>query len=351
MKNKKIPQPRLRSFDALKLFAIFLVLWGHSIQYLQSGHYADEPVYRYIYSFHMPLFMMLSGYFALPAMKLTLFKFFKKKFLQLLLPCITWGVIIWLGFNVVPYLFKGNSNFSANALWLTMTGYFWLLKSAFLCYAIAYIGFKPKTNRYCWIILTLLVSQLIPSFNINIMYPCFLVGMALKETEIKWQSKAVYLLIICSVAFLILLCFWDKTFWEESDKSIHLSLISEGIAAFMMSVYKQTYRIVIGMAGSFTFITLFYLTFKRINHSRFLDICSAWGQYTLGVYLLQTIILETIMSKYIKLDSLDFTTFNFIATPLISLMVLIICIVIAKLINKSQVLSFLLFGKSYQKAG
>ena len=55
---------RLVSFDLLKLFAIYLVVLGHCVQHLLPSHSYDEPMYVYIYSFHMPLFMMISGYFS-----------------------------------------------------------------------------------------------------------------------------------------------------------------------------------------------------------------------------------------------------------------------------------------------
>ena len=55
---------RLVYFDMLKLFAIFLVIVGHCAQYLLSSSPYDEPLYVYIYSFHMPLFMIISGFFS-----------------------------------------------------------------------------------------------------------------------------------------------------------------------------------------------------------------------------------------------------------------------------------------------
>lgn len=55
---------RLASMDMLKGFAIILVIAGHAVQYLISGHYYDKEVYRLIYSFHMPLFMAITGFFA-----------------------------------------------------------------------------------------------------------------------------------------------------------------------------------------------------------------------------------------------------------------------------------------------
>lgn len=55
---------RLASMDMLKGFAIFMVIAGHTIQYLISGDYCDKSAYRVIYSFHMPLFMAISGFFS-----------------------------------------------------------------------------------------------------------------------------------------------------------------------------------------------------------------------------------------------------------------------------------------------
>ena len=47
--------------DAVKGFAIYLVILGHSIQYAtsQDYNYAGNTIFQIIYSFHMPLFMMM----------------------------------------------------------------------------------------------------------------------------------------------------------------------------------------------------------------------------------------------------------------------------------------------------
>lgn len=47
--------------DIAKGIAIFLVVWGHVIKYtLPTGN----DIYNLIYSFHMPVFFCISGYFA-----------------------------------------------------------------------------------------------------------------------------------------------------------------------------------------------------------------------------------------------------------------------------------------------
>ena len=51
---------RLIYLDALRGFAILLVVVGHLIQYnYQSA--LDDPIFNAIYSFHMPLFFFISG--------------------------------------------------------------------------------------------------------------------------------------------------------------------------------------------------------------------------------------------------------------------------------------------------
>ena len=51
--------------DIIKGVAIFLMLWGHCIQYCvanSSVDFFENSVFKAIYSFHMPLFMLVSGY-------------------------------------------------------------------------------------------------------------------------------------------------------------------------------------------------------------------------------------------------------------------------------------------------
>lgn len=79
---------RLIWADMLKCFAIFLVLWGHSIQHLTPSGFMDNPVFRLIYSFHMPLFMIISGYFASGIIKKSWKNLLVKKSLQLVVPTI-----------------------------------------------------------------------------------------------------------------------------------------------------------------------------------------------------------------------------------------------------------------------
>ena len=57
---------RIGWIDVLKLVTIYFVVWGHVILFmgLPSDEVYSDPVCSFIYSFHMPLFMMISGFFS-----------------------------------------------------------------------------------------------------------------------------------------------------------------------------------------------------------------------------------------------------------------------------------------------
>ena len=57
------PQSRNPHFDNLKLILIFLVVFGHAIEYIGNTSRISNAVYSFIYTFHMPLFVFISGYF------------------------------------------------------------------------------------------------------------------------------------------------------------------------------------------------------------------------------------------------------------------------------------------------
>ena len=83
-------------FDLLKLFAIFLVLWGHVIQQFTILPGVENKTYQIIYSFHMPLFMMISGYFAVSIIKKGFWEVVWQKVQQLIIPATVGGVVIGL---------------------------------------------------------------------------------------------------------------------------------------------------------------------------------------------------------------------------------------------------------------
>ena len=84
--------------DMLKAILAFLVILGHVLQIrITTGDATTimQSAKYFIYSFHMPLFIALTGYF-LEGKIISPILFLRKKSLQLLSPLTVWGVLISL---------------------------------------------------------------------------------------------------------------------------------------------------------------------------------------------------------------------------------------------------------------
>ncbi|WP_298073482.1 acyltransferase family protein [uncultured Bacteroides sp.] len=331
-------QARIKWLDALKLFAIFLVLWGHAVQHLLSSEYWDEPVYRIIYSFHMPLFMTISGFFGakLSSIPFTIVLF--RKFRQLLLPAISFGLIYCI-------IVTCAGNLGGGGIWFFIHS-FWFLKSLFLCSITYCIASKvPKYTLFA-VVLSLIVSQVIPFCAFDRMYPCFIFGVALYKYFDYFQKNIRVMLAVSASIFIVMLVKFDASFLKGFNSDAIKSFDLMEIGRYL---YVRYYRILMGFAGSMTFIALFYSLSRWIPNSKLGDTLCKYGKYTLGIYILQTFFLEMILRDNLSCDGLSFCIFNFIVAPLISSCVLIICLVCIKIIHCSPIASWLLLGESFPR--
>lgn len=332
---------RLVYFDALKLFAIYLVIWGHCINWYQLGHGEYDVIYRYIYSFHMPLFMMISGFFSYSSMQLTACTFFKKKFKNLIYPCIIWGLILWIIVEPTHSFHYGHHHFSWVGLivdfyWLSD---FWFLKSCFLCYCLLFLCVLSGVKKKIWIPISLILSQGCSPFYFSFLYPCFLIGWLIKDNE-KFETIVNKHTLALLLSFCIMLYFWDLNAWHMSH-GLPSNILESGIMTILETGAFRFFRLSIGIIGSLFFISLFrYLS--KIKSQRVSSFCCKWGAYTLETYIFQAIIIERILHRYINISTIFYPS---IVLPVISFLILSICVYLTIFLRRSRVLAQLLWGK------
>ena len=59
------PASRVLFIDIARIYGVVLVYYGHIIEsYMKAGSAVAAMHYKFVYSFHMPLFFILSGYIA-----------------------------------------------------------------------------------------------------------------------------------------------------------------------------------------------------------------------------------------------------------------------------------------------
>lgn len=314
---------RILYIDLLKTFAIFLVIWGHAIMHFQPD-FENSVCFNVIYAFHMPLFMMLSGYFAASSMKLGAVEFLSKKFRQLLLPCLSWGILCWV--TISSGLIEGRFNLEIKELftgWLGLIDNFWFLKSCFICYMLAWGCKKAGKYQYVAFALAWLLCSMQGRFNLNMMFPSFVFGMLLRENTVidkvlykyRWLVAAIFL---CMLIYSI--CYDDSPYFL---------------------------KLLLGLSGAFTCFTLFREGENMLISQRVPLIFIKVGEKTLGIYVLQAITLEYLLPRYFQIDCLPIMAIATIL-PICSLILVFIHYGMCDIISKSRLLAFLMFGVKYK---
>ena len=118
--------------DFIKGIAILLVLVGHTIQYCYGadyfvqGTYFGNPIFKFIYSFHMPLFMAVSGFLLQQTLSHRAeLEVAKRRLRHLGLPILSFGVLAFaIKWTVHPVF---DIIGCAKELLLTCVGNLWFL--------------------------------------------------------------------------------------------------------------------------------------------------------------------------------------------------------------------------------
>lgn len=310
---------RRREFDVIKAFAIFLVLLGHTIQYLFESDPKGDVLYGLIYSFHMPLFMMVAGFFSSRSLEMPFKSFITNKVAHLLVPCVAMGLTVWLLWSLLFFVARGAPP-SLPDLVDGIVNNYWFLKSLFFCYLLAWFGCHSGLNSYLWLLLSLLMSYFCPLYNINLMYPAFIGGFLIRSHP-RFLATIQQYSLISTIVFLVFSFFLNSYIWEHS-----------------------LFRIILGLWGGASLLGLFSRYYKKQEGSFQLYI-EKIGQQTLGIYILQGVILESILPLFLHIDSMNRFFFDFIVAPIISLSVLLLCLALMCVIRKSQLTSVLFFGE------
>lgn len=154
---------RVGYIDSLKGIAIILVIVGHIIQYYYSPEaFRGNCVFRYIYSFHMALFMALSGYTVnnnFDSIR-AVFAKIDRRAINLLLPFICWGLFdnFFLGGAPLSQLFIR----SDLGLWFLHALFF--IYSIFLLVTFPVRGYGKKVN-YIVLLTTSIALTIIDQYN------------------------------------------------------------------------------------------------------------------------------------------------------------------------------------------
>jgi len=337
IKESVAENKRLEYIDALKGFAIFLVILGHVIILGRNANIA----YSVIYSFHMPLFFILSGFFFKSSLKLKPKDFLLKKSFQLLYPWAFWCILL----SIYPYFkydWPDNYTFLQIGI-LAFNRWFWFLRDLWLCYVIIYFCYRIFNKGYLVAIFSILFVFLFPFLKIqSFCLPVFLFGIMLKEIYsllLNYRNQILYISF-----FIFIFCLF---FWKDQYLSMYPSLFSSQSFNYEFpNLCIPLFRWLVGISGSLFFFIFFQ---KMYSPNKVFSYFNQIGQYTLGIYILQAVLLENLIPLFITFPNVNKWIYSLLITPLISFLVLEICVLILKWTEKSKPIETVLFGKHIYK--
>lgn len=306
-------------FDNIKFIMIFAVILGHAIEPFIKDLPGFKALYLFIYSFHMPVFIMVAG--MLSATKLDWGRF-KKLIQNLAIPFMVFTAIYEVGhyimFDELSKFFKDGVPYWL--LWFLPSLLFWRLTLPVMCKVPHYFIISLLLSLYAGTIADL--DKMLGFSRTLYFWPFFLLGHKLTAdflTQPSWKSVSKYIWVLLLIISLI-------GFWLANDMNhriLHGKLsygdlkqnIPEGIANRLW-IYLISFIMTFAVIGvipkhisvpedwkrNTLFAYLWHGLFIKIADSLgLIDIGSNWNPFSLFAALLLLSIISTIIlsSKYV----------------------------------------------------
>lgn len=343
---------RISFYDNLKFILILLVVIGHFIQYQLDSSYA-KGIFLFIYSFHMPLFIFVTGFFAKRVISGPTNKRMNK-IISYLLIYLIFKLLIFFTFRFVirqPYDFS--LFVEAGSPWYLLATAIWIILATITK------NIKPRYMLIFSVICCLLVgyeSTITDQFALSrvfVFFPFFLLGYYLTFEQInnlvnKLHQKTINILIAALtilVIFLVFVFFGDSLYFIRGILTgrnpyflLHLPFdipFSGLILRFLWLLYNILIAIVI-----FALIPRRKIFITKL------------GSRTLQVYVLQyfvtTILNYSFISVILKNTFGDYNVLVLILLGIITALILSVKI-IGKPFNKIMSLNYQKLYKANEK--
>lgn len=343
-------QSRSSLIDVCKGIAIVLVVLGHNIQYgsglefLRSDTYFENSMFKFIYSFHMPLFALISGYLCHIKSDDSKGRFIYRKIYTLFIPVFSWVVFeFFLGVVIKAQSIDSPVQLLKSFFSKLLYSY-WFLWAMLFCAIVIWIFEKYLCGNIVIGIMAIILSLFIPdSVNSNLyifVFPYYMMGYMWQ----KWRKRIVLstkwlkrIFLLDSVVFGILLLRYS---YNSYIYTTHTYLF--GASGWKNQIGIDLYRWIIGFAGSLFVILVCYFSEKRLYicvKNTLIDL----GKNTLGIYIVSTLINMYGYKIVYKIAGKYFSP-NVIIWIIETVLVLILCLVVCRMIKKSRILSIMFLG-------
>lgn len=333
--------------DILRGFAILMVVYGHCIQegngydFSTDMSYFDDKIYQFIYSFHMPLFALIAGYFACSSLSKA---DSRKSRISLLLRRVSTyfiPIFVWTMFECIReaiinvnlgYLTYTPVSFLSMFLGRLITNH-WFLWSMIICFIIVFVvRYCLNDNLIAYGIIYLSLFFIPDGYNFHAykylltFYVTAYLFRKNREVLTSLLSKVYERLPLSVLLWGLIFIILFLPYRREAFIYVSGYRITKNI--WYKQLIIDIYRTVIGFAGSIFFILLFKLLTKSLPKYQF-PLFSHMGRYSLGIYLISG--YSTILLFRQITDSLSYSALrNILETVIVAAMSLILSMIIGK---------------------
>lgn len=268
-------------FDNAKFILIILVVFGHVIRSFIDDNEFMLNVYKFVYTFHMPAFILISGFFAKG--------YDKKGYVQKIFKKLIIPYLIFQGIYSVYYFLVESGNTLALdlldphwSLWFLMSLFFWNL------FLFAYTKLDKRLAMLIAIGLGIAIGYIDSASNYLsvsrtfVFFPLFLAGFYLNKSHFRKLTAArvrlasIALLLVTFIAYFFLDFDYE---WLFGSKPYSAFGDVGAVNAFIrLGFYSLTFVL------SFSFLSL-------IPKRNFFF--TQWGTRTFYVYLLHGFIVKS----------------------------------------------------------
>lgn len=346
--------------DIVKGFAIFLMLWGHCAQFCYSDadmNPFNNFVVKFTCTFHMPLFMIISGYlFYYSFKKRELFPLIAHRCKPLLHTLVICGIFLYYISVGLFGVLAGNYEVLFNGEWLSFLSGLWFLWSVLSASLILSVVCKTINKLWLQIILLILCSFVVlffPNAEKNLfMYPYFIIGFYFSKYKNVIPKGIINLKYLSFVLYPIMLIFYENKHYIYTT-----GMFGHNCSSFGEALAIDGFRYAIGLVGSIfalTIIEVIYNTITSKIRKPIIGLClSKIGQYSLQIYAISTVLLsvylpiiysKTNLSTYNLIFIKNTLLYNFVFTVILSIAYSFLLYFCVKLLYKIKLGKFL-FGR------
>lgn len=344
--------------DVCRGIAIFLVIWGHVLQQglLGVADVPENPAVKIIYSFHMPLFVLISGYFFYGSQKKKNCKeLVFDRSCKMLKVIVIWNTIHYMVTLLLEFWMEKTGTFSFGAWGKAVAEGYWFLWAMLFCTIAVGITVKFISMRF-WpvgFLLFIPLALLSPCrWVILSIYPFFVAGFWYHKWEEDGKKVADWLKCATIVIFVItLLCYFSVPAVGNSE---WLNMVRSGLDFVRGTVEAKTFAVqvgrlllyyILGTTGSVSVLVLADMVVRKINKNVLLSFVAGLGQYSLQIYILQRVLVELLAGQCYQ-KAVDAIGYHPVAEHMVlftwvySLLISVVCTVIIY-----NIIRFLLRGR------